>query len=74
MVALPVQQGHNCSKGRMQASQGVSQGDIGPDGRPVQIAIEVPGDAKKARLRHAAEEHVNVLAWKDGSAGHQRNS
>lgn len=46
MVALPVQQGHDCSKGRVQASQGVSQGDIGPDGWPVQVAVEVPGDAR----------------------------
>ena len=62
MVALPVQQGHDCSKGRMQASQGVSQGNICPDGRPVQIAIEVPGDASTTESKHARGKRTAALA------------
>ena len=70
MVALPVQQGHDCSKGRMQASQGVSQGDVGPHGRPVQVAVEVPSDARTVNLSHAAGRCIIVLAQTNSNAGH----
>ena len=41
VMPLPVQERHDSSKGGMQARQGVAQGDVWPDRRPIQVAIQV---------------------------------
>ena len=42
VMPLPVQERHDGTKGGVQACQAVAQGDVRPDRRPVQVAIQVP--------------------------------
>ena len=51
VVPLPVQERHDGAEGGVQARQAVAQGDVGPDRRPVQVAVQVPDAA--VRLAHA---------------------